>query len=139
MVKEAFPDSDRLHANATVIDMHAHPIIKAHLFRRSLHRPVLTRSFLIGELYPLTVQNACNRLQTGGVDVLLSTPCPLEKRMFDDIKLMNVIPLKYARFHAMTKLKLEKKPKAFKVHSSPTLDDPLRQTTFTAKSRPNWI
>jgi microsomal dipeptidase-like Zn-dependent dipeptidase len=89
------PEWQQLHEQATVVDLHAHPIFKALLFRRSLSRPVKVPDFLAGELNPLTVQTAFPKLQTGGVDVLFSTAYPLEKRIFEDIRLMNLIPLRW--------------------------------------------
>lgn len=87
-------DWERLHQQATIVDLHAHPVFKALLFRRSLRRLVRLPDFLAGELNPLTVQTSFPNLLAGKVDVLFSTVYPLEKRLFDDIKVLGFIPLR---------------------------------------------
>ena len=64
------PDWEALHTEATLVDLHAHPSLKASLFYRALGRRVYPspRAF-----DPFAVRTNFPRLHEGGVDVLLST------------------------------------------------------------------
>ena len=90
-------DAQALHEQSTIVDLHAHPVFKAFLFRRSLTRIVKAPSFLVGQLNPLDFQTSLPKLSEGKIDVLMSTGYPLEKRLFEDIKLAGLIPLKFLK------------------------------------------
>lgn len=64
------PDWQSLHAEATLVDLHAHPSLKASLFYRALGQRIYPspRAF-----DPFAVRTNFPRLHEGGVDVLLST------------------------------------------------------------------
>ena len=64
------PDWHRLHQEATLVDLHAHPSLKASLFYRALGRRIYPspRAF-----DPFAVRTNFPRLHEGGVDVLLSS------------------------------------------------------------------
>ena len=63
------PDWETLHFKATLVDMHAHPALKASMFYRYLGQRIYPspRAF-----DPLAVRTNFPRLHEGGVDVLLS-------------------------------------------------------------------
>lgn len=64
------PDWQRLHFDATLVDLHAHPALKASLFYRYLGQRIYPspRAF-----DPFAVRTNFPRLHEGGVDVLLSS------------------------------------------------------------------
>jgi membrane dipeptidase len=64
------PDWEALHREATVVDLHAHPSLKASLFYRALGKRIYPspRAF-----DPFAVRTNFPRLREGGVDVLLSS------------------------------------------------------------------
>lgn len=66
---ENLPDWHKLHFDAILVDLHAHPALKAGFFYRSLGKRVYPspRAF-----DPLAVRTNFPRLHEGGVDVLLS-------------------------------------------------------------------
>jgi membrane dipeptidase len=63
------PDWKKVHFDAPLVDLHAHPALKASLFYRSLGQRIYPspRAF-----DPLAVRTNFPRLKEGGVDVLLS-------------------------------------------------------------------
>ncbi|MBA3868066.1 MAG: hypothetical protein H0X30_02845 [Anaerolineae bacterium] len=73
----------KLHEQATIVDLHAHPILKA-IFRRTLSRRVMIPSPFVGDLNPLDVQTTFPKLGIGKVDVLFSTAYALEKQLLDE-------------------------------------------------------
>ncbi len=80
----------RLHDEATVVDLHAHPALKATLFRRSLrHRlgPVSTR------FSPFSLRTSFANLVDGGVDVLLSAVYVPEAPLLAHIPLLRLFRL----------------------------------------------
>jgi microsomal dipeptidase-like Zn-dependent dipeptidase len=89
-------DWKKLHEEASIVDLHAHPVLKALLFRRSLSR-LFAPTFMVGDLNPIDVQTAFPLLEEGDIDVLISVAYPLEKRLFNDVKILNVIPLSWIR------------------------------------------
>ncbi|MCI0393524.1 MAG: dipeptidase [Chloroflexi bacterium] len=97
MINHNESEWQEVHQRATVVDLHAHPGLLALLFRRSLTGRAWSPSWLRGEMTSLTVRTSFDKLEAGGVDVLLSTLYPPERRLFEDIRLFKVIPLKYAR------------------------------------------
>jgi membrane dipeptidase len=84
------PDWDKLHFGATLIDMHAHPALKAGFFYRSLGKRVYPspRAF-----DPLAVRTNFPRLHEGGVDVLLSVVYAPERGIVNSAP-----PLKLLRY-----------------------------------------
>ena len=80
-----------LHRKVTVIDIHAHPALKAALFHRDLAR----RSKIIQAFFwPPDVRTNFPALHAGGVDVLLSAIYTPEKRLLDDLVFLKL--LRYA-------------------------------------------
>jgi microsomal dipeptidase-like Zn-dependent dipeptidase len=80
-----------LHYAATVVDLHAHPALKAVLFHRNLtrrYRPVMTF------FWPPSVRTNFPALEQGGVDVLLSAIYAPEKPILTDFPLLKL--LRYA-------------------------------------------
>lgn len=95
---EVPPEWLQIHRQATLVDLHAHPTLKALAYRRCLRKPLWVPSAWAGSLNPFTVQTSFGKLDEGGVDVLLSTIYPLEKAIFTDIKAFRLIPLRYIRY-----------------------------------------
>ena len=93
---------EKLHQQATIVDLHAHPILKSLLFHRSLSQRFSIASPWVGDLNPIDVQTAFPKLQAGQVDVLFSAVYPLEKRLFQDIMFLNLIPLRWIRWLPFT-------------------------------------
>ncbi len=82
MLDPAIPEWKRIHEEATIIDVHAHPSLKASIFNRMLTRRFgVTRSF-----NPFSVRTDFTRLKDGSVDVLLSTVYAPERGIIDDCK-----------------------------------------------------
>lgn len=83
-------NSRQLHDDAVVVDLHAHPSMKMALFRHNLARRygVAPPGF-----WPLSMRTNFDKLETGGVDVLLSAIYAPEKPLLEDmpfLKLMRV-------------------------------------------------
>lgn len=93
---------EEVHQQATIIDLHAHPSMKALLFRRSLSKRAWVPEFLMGEMNPLSIRTSFANLQAGGVDVLLSTVYPPEKQIFTDLRILKFIPLSFLRHVPLT-------------------------------------
>src|SRR5689334_4958262 len=93
--KPTQPEWEILHEQAIIVDLHAHPVLKKLLFHRSLSRYVKVPSFFAGDLNPIDVQTSFPNLEAGKIDVLFSAAYPLEKRIFEDIMLFEIIPLKW--------------------------------------------
>jgi microsomal dipeptidase-like Zn-dependent dipeptidase len=72
--------------------------MKALLFRRGLTGRVWQPAGIRGEMNPLSVRTSFDKLQAGGVDVLLSTVYAPEQRLLNDIHVLKLIPLRYARY-----------------------------------------
>lgn len=91
------PDWEQLHHRAAVVDVHAHPALKAAFFHRNLtQRLKVIPSFF----WPLTVRTNFSALQEGGVDVLLSALYAPEKPLLDTfrfLKLMRYTPWSFAQ------------------------------------------
>ncbi|MDT8304691.1 MAG: membrane dipeptidase [Anaerolineae bacterium] len=83
-------DALRLHREATVVDVHAHPALKASLFRRSLASrggpPAAAFS-------PFSLRTSFPRLEEGGVDVLFSAIHVPEARLLADVPLLRLLRL----------------------------------------------
>ncbi len=86
-----------LHHRATVVDIHAHPALKAVLFQRTLIR----RDRRVWPFFwPLNMRTSFPALQAGGVDVLFSAIYAPEKPLIEDIPLLKVlrwVPFSYVR------------------------------------------
>jgi microsomal dipeptidase-like Zn-dependent dipeptidase len=91
-------DWKNVHQQATVVDLHAHPSMKALLFRQSMTGPNWLPSGIRGQMNPLSVRTSFDKLQAGGVDILLSTVYPPERQLLEDIRALKLLPLKYARY-----------------------------------------
>ena len=80
--------STRLHDDAIVVDLHAHPSMKMALFRHNLARRwgVAPPGF-----WPLSMRTNFDKLQTGGVDVLLSAVYAPEKPLLADVPLLKLM------------------------------------------------
>jgi microsomal dipeptidase-like Zn-dependent dipeptidase len=89
---ENLPDWKTVHFDATLVDLHAHPALKASIFYRSLGKRVYPspRAF-----DPLAVRTNFPRLHEGGVDVLLSVVYAPERGILDSAP-----PLKLLRYIA---------------------------------------
>lgn len=87
---ENLPDWNKLHFGATLVDMHAHPALKAGFFYRMLGKRVYPspRAF-----DPLAVRTNFPRLHEGGVDVLLSVVYAPERGIVNSAP-----PLKLLRY-----------------------------------------
>jgi microsomal dipeptidase-like Zn-dependent dipeptidase len=88
----------RLHfQESTIVDLHAHPALKASLFNR-----LLTSRFRASRSFdPFSVRTDFPKLQDGGVDVVLSTVYAPEKGIFDECTYLKIIrfllPLTWSR------------------------------------------
>jgi len=79
-----------LHHKATVVDIHAHPALKAALFQKNLlRRDRAVQAFF----WPFNVRTNFPALQAGGVDVLFSAIYAPEKRIVEDIPLIKLLRL----------------------------------------------
>jgi microsomal dipeptidase-like Zn-dependent dipeptidase len=68
MSVQSTPEWKRIHEEATIVDLHAHPSLKVSLFKRAL-----TSSFRASRAFdPLSVRTDYAKLKDGAVDVLLS-------------------------------------------------------------------
>lgn len=98
MTTAVIPDWTKVHDQAPVVDLHAHPSLKALLFRRGLCGRIWQPAGIRGEMNPLSVRTSFEKLQAGGVDVLLSTVYAPEQPLLRDICILKQIPLRYVRF-----------------------------------------
>ncbi len=81
------PESDRIHAESIVADLHAHPSLKVSLFNRTLTSRVrASRSF-----DPFGVRTDFYDLKEGGVDVLLSTVYAPEAGILDECRYVRLL------------------------------------------------
>jgi microsomal dipeptidase-like Zn-dependent dipeptidase len=85
---EELPAWQTVHFGATLVDLHAHPSLKASLFYRALGQRVYPspRAF-----DAFAVRTNFPRLHEGGVDVLLSTIYTPEKGIIDSAKLLRLL------------------------------------------------
>jgi membrane dipeptidase len=82
------PEWREVHENAIVVDLHAHPSLKVALFRRQLtqrHRGTLKI------FWPPAMRTDFAKLQTGGVDVLLSAVYVPEAPILKQIPMLRVL------------------------------------------------
>ncbi|MEZ4768698.1 MAG: membrane dipeptidase [Caldilineales bacterium] len=81
-------DSHKLHNEATVVDLHAHPSLKMALFHHNLARRY---GIAPPGFWPLSMRTNFDKLQAGGVDVLLSAAYAPEKPLLEDIPLLKLM------------------------------------------------
>jgi len=87
---ETSPDWLRLHHDSKVVDLHAHPALKAVLFRRNLARSLLhPRPFF----WPVAMRTDFANLRRGGVDALLSATYIPEASLLRDIPALKLLRL----------------------------------------------
>jgi membrane dipeptidase len=87
MVAHKNLDSKQVHLDSIVIDLHAHPSLKASLFNRTLtSRFRASRSF-----DPFGVRTDFPKLREGGLDVLLSTVYAPEKGILDECRYLRML------------------------------------------------
>lgn len=81
-------NSRQLHEEAIVVDLHAHPSMKMALFRHNLARRygVAPPGF-----WPLSMSTNFDKLETGGVDVLLSAIMAPEKPLLEDMPFLKLL------------------------------------------------
>lgn len=89
--------AQKIHQDATLIDLHAHPSMKTLLFRQSLSRRAWMPARWSGAMNPLLLRTSFANLQKGHVDILLSTVYAPEKKLFQDVSVFGM-PLKWMRF-----------------------------------------
>ncbi len=76
----------RIHDEAIIVDVHAHPSLKVSLLNRKLTSYFrATRSF-----NPFSVRTDFRKLKDGGVDVLWSTVYAPERGIIDDCRCLNI-------------------------------------------------
>jgi microsomal dipeptidase-like Zn-dependent dipeptidase len=84
---ERDPESDRIHEESIIVDLHAHPSLKVSLFNRALTSRVrASRSF-----DPFGVRTDFHSLKEGGVDVLLSTVYAPEAGILDECRYVRLL------------------------------------------------
>ncbi len=94
--------AQKIHDEATIVDLHAHPSMKTVLFRQSLRQPSWMPARWAGLMNPFLLRTNFRNLQKGGVDVLLSTVYPPENQLFEDVAVLGFLPLKWIRFLPFT-------------------------------------
>jgi microsomal dipeptidase-like Zn-dependent dipeptidase len=81
-------DWEQLHHRATVVDVHAHPALKATFFHRNLTQRL---KVIPPFFWPLTVRTNFKALTDGGVDVLLSALYAPEKQLLDTFRFLKLL------------------------------------------------
>ena len=84
-------DWERIHREATIVDLHVHPSLQQQLFRRNLNWRYVIDPTIRGN--PLNVRASFPRLRDGGVDAILSAIYVPERGFLDDFP-----PLRWLRF-----------------------------------------
>lgn len=97
MINPEISEGERIHNEATIIDVHAHPSLATSLFNR-----MLTGRFGVSRSFdPFSVRTDFGRLRDGSVDVLLSTIYAPEKGIIDDCKILKalrfIMPFKWKK------------------------------------------
>jgi microsomal dipeptidase-like Zn-dependent dipeptidase len=78
----------QIHANATVVDLHAHPAFNVSLF----HRLLTSRLYPSSRAFdPFSVRTNFPRLKDGGVDVVLSVIHPPERGILQECPPLNLL------------------------------------------------
>jgi membrane dipeptidase len=80
-------DFEKIHQDATIIDLHAHPALKISLFKRAFTSPLkVSRSF-----NPFSFRTDFSKLKEGSVDVLLSSIVAPEKGMLEECTYLQLL------------------------------------------------
>lgn len=88
MIMQQGPDWQHIHfIDSTIVDLHAHPSLKASLFNR-----MLTSRFRASRSFdPFSVRTDFPKLKDGGLDVLLSTVYAPEKGILGECQLLRML------------------------------------------------
>jgi len=87
MFNNVEPESEQIHRNSIIVDLHAHPSLKVSLFKR-----VLTSRFRASRSFdPFSMRTDFGKLKKGSVDVLLSTIYAPEKGIFHECKVIKIL------------------------------------------------
>lgn len=87
MAVDQVPEWEQVHTDAILVDLHAHPSLKVSLFNR-----VLTSRWRAGRAFdPFGVRSDFEKLEQGGVDVLLSTVYPPEKGILEECRYLRLL------------------------------------------------
>jgi microsomal dipeptidase-like Zn-dependent dipeptidase len=80
-------DFEKIHRDANIVDLHAHPSLKISLFKRALTSPLkVSRSF-----DPFSFRSDFSKLKAGSVDVLLSSIVAPEKGILEECKYLKIL------------------------------------------------
>ena len=80
--------ASELHRQSVVVDLHAHPALKAAIFHRNLARRY---GISTPEFWPYSMRTSFDKLDTGGIDVLLSAILVPEKPLLRDLPALNAL------------------------------------------------
>lgn len=129
---------ERIHNNATIVDVHAHPALKVSLFNRMLTgRFRATRSFS-----PFSVLTDFHKLRKGSVDVLLSTIYAPERGIINDcrfIKLLRyVMPCRWKKifgrpYFEVTNVVMDEMEKQVAKSTDPTTGKLMAKMAFSVR------
>jgi microsomal dipeptidase-like Zn-dependent dipeptidase len=88
MPDSSIPAWQQIHADSTVVDLHAHPAFNVSLF----HRLLTSRLYPSARAFdPFSVRTNFPRLKDGGVDVLLSVVHPPERGILQECPPLNLL------------------------------------------------
>ena len=115
MINPEVPEWKRIHDEATIIDVHAHPSLATSLFNR-----MLTGRFGVSRSFdPFSVRTDFTRLRDGCVDVLLSTIYAPERGIIEDCKILKllrfVMPFKWKKVFGRSYFDVTNHPDLFYV------------------------
>jgi microsomal dipeptidase-like Zn-dependent dipeptidase len=82
-------DWEKLHAEATVFDLHVHPGLKASLFSRDLANsrvPIL--KMFSKSTWPMTTRSDFPKMEAGGLDAAFETTYATEQGWLDDLPIL---------------------------------------------------
>ena len=80
--------ASELHRHSVVVDLHAHPALKAAIFHRNLARRY---GISPPEFWPYSMRTSFDKLDAGGIDVLLSAILVPEKPLLRDLPALNAL------------------------------------------------
>ncbi len=81
-------DWQRIHQEATVVDLHIHPSMQQQLFKRNLNLRYVIDRTLHGN--PMSVRASFPRLREGGYDVIFSTVYVPERGILGDFPIVRI-------------------------------------------------
>jgi len=138
MPDNSIPEWKRIHQEATIIDVHAHPSLKVSLFNR-----VLTRRFRAARSWnPFSVRTDFPKLKKGNVDVLWSTVYAPEKEIQKEcrwVKLMRfIMPCKYKKvfcrpYFDVSNEMLDEMEQQVKKSVNPETGKPIAKMAYSVK------